>query len=453
MVTLLPGYPVVMRKITDASPVLVWQDFFGGSAHLLKARCGAVQLLVLDAPHLYAREGSPYNAPNGPEWSDNAERFAALAMAAARIGRGELARIEAFPFLPDVIHAHDWHAALVPACLRFHEAADSAPATVLTVHNLAFQGQFDGNVFSRLGLPSAAFTPDGVEYHGQVNYLKAGVLLADAITTVSPTYAEEISTPEGGMGLDAMLRWRGTAVSGIVNGIDVEVWDPETDSALAAHYTASTLDARRANMRAVEAHFGLAASDAPLLCVVSRVTWQKGIDLIVDGLDDIVAMGARLVVLGAGDHGLESALRTAAARHPQHVAVHVGYDEKLSHLMQAGCDAILIPSRFEPCGLTQLYGLSYGCVPIVARVGGLADTVIDANDAAIKAGVATGMHLASVTREGLVAAIAKAVHLYAQPAAWRSLQRAGMKSDVSWNASAAQYADLYASLVATLANR
>jgi starch synthase len=263
---------------------------------------------------------------------------------------------------------------------------------------------------------------------------------------VSPTYAEEIRTPEGGMGLDAMLRWRGPAVSGIVNGIDVEVWDPATDDALTANYDASALEARRANKRAVETHFGLPASDAPLLCVVSRVTWQKGIDLIVDGLDDIVAMGARLVVLGAGDHGLESALRTAAARHPQHVAVHVGYDEKLSHLMQGGCDAILVPSRFEPCGLTQLYGLRYGCVPIVARVGGLADTVIDANDAAIKAGVATGMHLASVTREGLVAAIAKAVHLYAQPAAWRSLQRAGMKSDVSWNASAAQYADLYASL-------
>jgi starch synthase len=436
--TLLPGHPAVLGALQNAREVAAWPAWFGGAARLLAGRHGALELLVLDAPHLYARPGNPYLDPQGLDWPDNAERYAALAFGAARIGWGEVA-----DFVPDLVHAHDWQAALVPAYLHYLGAGKRRPATVLTLHNLAFQGQFKADIWSRLGLPAEAFAMQGLEYHGDVGYLKAGIHFADAITTVSPTYAREIRTLAGGMGLDAMLRWRDAAVSGIVNGIDTEVWNPETDPLLAQRYGAATLDARAANRRAVEQHYGLPPDDSPLLCMVSRLTAQKGIDLVAATLDTIVAQGARLVVLGNGDPALEDALRAGARRHPQRVAVHIGYDEGLSHLLQGGADAILVPSRFEPCGLTQLYGLRYGCVPVVARVGGLADTVIDANDAAVKAGVATGVQFADVSAEGLLEAVRRSVHLFRARDAWRRMQEAGMQADVGWQSSAAEYAALY----------
>lgn len=441
--TLLPGYPAVMAKLEDVELLGDWPGWFGGPARLLGARHGALDLLVLDAPHLYDRPGNPYLDPRGQDWSDNAERFAALSFAAARIGWGDVAA-----FVPAVIHTHDWQAALVPAYLHYLSGR-RRPATVLSLHNLAFQGQFKAAVWSRLGLPSEAFSTQGLEYHGDVGYLKAGIHFADAITTVSPSYAHEIRTLAGGMGLDAMLRWRGTAVSGIVNGIDTEVWNPATDPHLACPYDAASIGMRLRNKRAVELRFGLPADASPLICMVTRLTTQKGIDLVVQALDGIVAAGARLVVLGAGDAALEDALRSAAARHPACVAVHIGYDEAESHLLQGGCDAILVPSRFEPCGLTQLYGLRYGCVPIVTRVGGLADTVIDANDAALKAGVATGVQFSDISAEGVLDAVHRAVALYRRPATWRRLQTAGMAAEVGWQASAGDYAALYRRLSAT----
>ena len=440
--TLLPGYPAVTLALHDAVEVAAWPHWFGGPARLLAVRHETLDLLVLDAPHLYARPGNPYLDATGSDWPDNAERFAALSLAAARVGWGEVA-----DFVPDVIHAHDWQAALVPVYLRHLGAGKPRPATVLTVHNLAFQGQFDAAVAPRLGLPDAAFTTEGLEYFGDLGFLKAGLLLADAVTTVSPTYAREIRTPADGMGMDAILRWRGAtasgAVTGIVNGIDTDVWDPSTDALLASRYDASSLDARVANKRAVEAQFGLPPDDALLVCMITRLTTQKGIDLVIDALDDIVDGGARLVVLGSGDARFETALLDAARRRPDRIAVRIGYDEALSHRMQAGCDAILVPSRFEPCGLTQLHGLRYGCVPVVARVGGLADTVIDANDAAVKAGVATGLQFGDVTVDGVREAVQRAVALFDRPATWRRLQTNGMASDVGWAASATAYAALY----------
>jgi starch synthase len=393
---------------------------------------------VLDAPHLYARSGNPYLDSQGRDWPDNAERYAALAFAAARIAWGE-----APDFVPDLIHVHDWQAALLPAYLHYLGAGKRRPGTVLTLHNLAFQGQFKADIWSRLGLPAEAFAMQGLEYHGGVGYLKAGIHFADAITTVSPTYAREIRTLAGGMGLDAMLRWREAAVSGIVNGIDTEVWDPAADAHLARTYGADDLVARQVNQREVERRFGLPAHDTPLICMITRLTAQKGIDLVAATLDTIVASGARLVVLGTGDAALEDALREGARRHPERVAVKIGYDEGLSHLLQGGSDAILVPSRFEPCGLTQLYGLRYGCVPVVARVGGLADTVIDANDAALKSGVATGVQFSDISAEGLLEAVRKTVALHRQPKVWRRMQRAGMHADVGWQSSAAEYAALY----------
>ena len=369
-------------------------------------------------------------------------RYAALAHAAARIGWGEVPE-----YAPDLLHMHDWQAALVPAYLHYLGAGKRRPATLLTLHNLAFQGQFKAEVWSRLGLPAEAFAMQGLEYHGDIGYLKAGIHFADAITTVSPTYAREIRTLSGGMGLDPMLRWRDSAVSGIVNGIDTEVWNPATDAHLAQRYTADDLSAREPNKREIEKRFGLPASNTPLLCMVSRLTAQKGIDLVAATLDAIVASGARLVILGNGEASLEEALRAGAQRHPERVAVRIGYDEGLSHLLQGGSDAILVPSRFEPCGLTQLYGLRYGCVPVVARVGGLADTVIDANDAALKAGVATGVQFADISAEGLLEAVRKTVQLHSQPDVWQRMQRAGMRAEVGWQTSAAEYAALYRRLV------
>ena len=446
LTTVLPGYPVVMDELNGAGiqpeMILDLPNYFDGDARIFRATVKGVALLVLDAPHLFNRVGNPYSDASGTDWPDNPVRFAALSLAAAMVGWGAVEG-----YAPDVVHAHDWQAAMTPAYLHFLGQGKHRPKTVLTVHNLAFQGQFLADVFPKLGLPPEAFDINGVEYYGGVGYLKAGIQFADAVTTVSPTYAQEICTPQGGMGLDGLLRSRGSAVSGIVNGIDMAIWNPATDEQLTQTFDAKTLALRQANKRAVEQYFNLPHSDAPLFCIVSRLTWQKGIDIVTDGIDALVAEGARLVVLGTGDQALEAALYAAVAIHPNHVGVRIGYDERVSHWMQGGCDAILVPSRFEPCGLTQLYGLRYGCVPVVANVGGLADTVIDANDAAVTAGVATGVQFHRVTQDGFQAAIARTVRLYAQPNVWKAIQQAGMRSDVAWRRSAKQYQALYRGLL------
>ncbi|MBN9074202.1 MAG: glycogen synthase GlgA, partial [Rhizobiales bacterium] len=358
--TLVPGYPAVMRQAADATPVLEYLALQGGPAQVWAARVAGLDLLVLDAPHLFDRIGGPYGDASGIDWPDNWRRFAALSQAGGDIAGGAIDG-----YLPDLVHAHDWQAALTLAYMRFGKAVGTP--SVMTVHNLAFQGQFGAGIFGALGLPGQAMSIDGVEYYGGVGYLKAGLQAAWAITTVSPTYAQEIRSPEFGMGLDGLVNSRAADLHGIVNGIDTAIWNPETDKHLKAQYTARTLKARAANKRALEERFAMSPDDGPLFCVVSRLTWQKGIDVLAEILDGIAAAGARLAILGAGDPALEGALLAGAARHRGRVGVVIGYDEALSHLMQGGSDGILIPSRFEPCGLTQLYGLRYGCVPIVAR--------------------------------------------------------------------------------------
>jgi starch synthase len=282
-----------------------------------------------------------------------------------------------------------------------------------------------------------------------VSFLKAGLTSSDAITTVSPSYANEIMTAEFGMGMEGLLRSRRSAVSGIVNGLDLDIWSPATDKDLKATYTTASLPRRATNKRAIEEAFGLESHDGPLFIVVSRLTWQKGMDVVVETLDHLVQSGARLALLGTGEAAIESQLRAAASRYPGKVGVKIGYDEALSHLMQGGGDAILIPSRFEPCGLTQLYGLAYGCVPIVARTGGLADTVIDANLAAIRQGVATGIQFSPLSPDALREAITRAVSLYTEGKPWKAMQRRGMAADFSWARSGALYASLYQSLLKT----
>ena len=441
MRVLVPGYPAVLRALESREAIRHFGDLFGGPATVQVGTAHGLDLIVLDAPHLFDRPGNPYLGPDGTDWADNWKRFAALGLVAGEIGRGAVPA-----FVPAIVHAHDWQGALAVVYLRF--AGEPRTPSILTIHNLAFQGNFPAGIFAELGLPAAAFAIDGIEYFGGVSYLKGGLQFADAITTVSPTYAEEICTPAGGMGLDGLLRTRRRVLSGIVNGIDIGVWNPETDPSLAATYNASKLALRAANKRELEKRFGLEPGEGMVFTVVSRLTWQKGVDLLGECLDGLVAGGARLVVLGAGDAALEGLLHSAAARHRGRIGVATGYDEHLAHLLQGGADAILIPSRFEPCGLTQFSGLRYGCVPVVSRVGGLADTIIDANDAALGAGVATGLQFLPVETGQLARAIGRATSLYHDQKTWRMMQKRGMKADVSWAKSAARYVDLYKSLVA-----
>lgn len=442
--TLIPGYPAVLRALgKSVRAIHRWDDLLGTPARLLKGKLGEYPLLVLDAPALFQREGGPYADTAGRDWEDNWRRFAALARAAADVAGGGLKGLRF-----DCVHAHDWQTALVPAYLRFAPVSGGRDvASVITIHNMAFQGYFPAEIFPHLGLPRAAWSVDGVESYGGVGSLKAGMQLADAITTVSPTYAGEIRTAEFGMGLEGVVLARANRVHGILNGIDTAEWNPASDPHLAAHYVPGRLAARQRNKRALEQEFELEPGDGPLFVVVSRLTWQKGMDVLVDVLDHLVGIGGRLALLGAGDPVIEAALRAAAARHPGRIGARFGYDEGAAHRLQGGGDAILVPSRFEPCGLTQLYGLAYGCIPVVARTGGLADTVIDANPAALAAGVATGIQMNAVSANALAMAVSRTVALYAEPAAWQRVQKNGMKADFSWGASGAAYAALYRQLL------
>jgi starch synthase len=435
---LLPAYPGVADKLVEGDVVASLADLFGGPATLVAGRAAnGLGVWLLDAPHLFARAGGPYLGPNGRDWPDNHRRFGALSWVGAELATGLVAGWRA-----DVVHAHDWQAALTPVYL--HLAHDPAPPTLLTIHNLAFQGLFPAATLAELRLPRERFTTDGYEYYGQLSFLKAGVLQAEHLSTVSPTYAREILTHESGMGFDGILVQRADRLSGIVNGIDDHEWDPGTDRHLPLPYSARRMKNKAADKAALQQELRLDPQpDAPLFCVVSRLTTQKGLDLLVDALPTLVGQGAQLAVLGAGDAALEAAYRTAAVEHPGRVAVVIGYDEALSHRLQGGADSILVPSRFEPCGLTQLYGLRYGTLPVVARVGGLADTVIDANEAAVRDGVATGFAFAPVTTEALTTAIVRACETYRRPAVWTRMQRRAMTRDVGWDIAAQSYVELY----------
>jgi phosphoglucomutase len=418
-------------------------DLFGGEGRLVHGRTGTgIEVLALAAAHLYDRPGNPYLGPDGRDWPDNHLRFAALSWVGSRIGLGALG-----DFAPDLVHAHDWQSGLTPAYLAF--AGHPRPPTVMTVHNIAFAGLFPAPLLAELRLPRASFTVAGLEYYGQISFLKAGLQYADHLTTVSPTYAREIRTAAQGMGLDGVLRQRAEALSGITNGIDAETWNPASDPQIEATYDARRLKPKALNKRSVQRRFALEPrADAPLFCVISRLTEQKGLDLLLEALPVLLAGGGQLALLGSGDPALEEGFRSAARAHAGRVGAAIGYDEPLSHLMQAGADAIIVPSRFEPCGLTQLYGLRYGTLPIVARVGGLADTVVDANEAALADGVATGFQFAPVSALALGFALERALALYREPARWRKVQRRAMTRKVDWTAPAQAYHRLYRELLA-----
>lgn len=438
---LLPAYRGVLDKVDGIAPAVELRNVLGRTATVWSGTVeNGLRVLLLDAPELFDREGGPYLDSTGVDWADNDIRFATLSLAGALLAAGGLPG-----WRPDVVHVHDWQAAPTLAYLTERPAKVK---TVLTIHNLAFQGCFSADQVAPLDLPAALFSIDGFEYYAGISFLKSGITQADAITTVSPTYAQEILGPNDGMGLDGVLRRCRSRLSGIVNGIDTDVWDPATDPHLSHHYSAADLRGKARGKASLQVELGLDGSvDVPLFGVVSRLSDQKGMDLLLESLAALTAIG-QLAVLGSGDVAIETALATAAAAQPGRVAFVPGYHEGLAHRIQAGADVVVVPSRFEPCGLTQLCGLRYGTLPLVSRVGGLADTVIDANYAALADNVATGFVFSPTSATAFERAIERVGTLWSDQSNWAALRQRAMTRDVTWNGPAAQYVALYRHLLA-----
>jgi starch synthase len=439
---LLPGYPQVIESVQRLHTVCEAGPAFGAlRVRLLRGQMPGTGLpaYVIQAPYLYGREGGPYQNKNGQEWPDNSQRFALLGWLAAHLAAGDADEA----WLPDVMHAHDWHAAM--ACTYMADRASRA-VSVFTIHNLAYQGLFPLQDATLLGLPVRWLSSDALEYHGQLNFLKGGLVFADRVTTVSPSYAREIATPEFGCGLEGVIHARKQAVHGVLNGIDTRVWDPAADTALARRYDAQALAGKAECRRALQRELGFAVTDAaPLLAaIVSRLTSQKGLDLVLGALPELLRAGVQLAVQGTGEPVLEAAFAQAAAANPGQVHLFKGYDEARAHRLIAGADVIAVPSRFEPCGLTQMYGLRYGTVPVVRRVGGLADTVCDATPEALHAGRATGVVFDAATPATLTQALMRALVLRRDHAAdWARLMRQGMAEPLGWDLPARGYNEIY----------
>jgi starch synthase len=436
--TLIPGYPSILALARLHPPLMEFDDLLGEKATLRHLEIDGISLFVLDAPDLYDRPGGPYVDENGYDHHDNWKRFAVLSLAGAEIAAGALPG-----WRPDLVHTHDWQSALTSVYLR---QMGSPVPVVLTIHNLAFQGQYSSDLLPLIGLPPEVYSVDSMEYFGDISYLKGGLMTADHITVVSPTYAREILSPTFGMGLDGVLNTRIDRLQGIVNGIDNEVWDPSTDPYLPFRFDMKTLRNKKNNKALLLERFNLEPGDGPLFSAVTRVTWQKGMDMLAEVADEIFYRGGRLIVLGQGDHAIEDALKATAARFPGKMAVSVGYNEPTAHLIHGGSDSIIQPSRFEPCGLTQLYAMRYGCVPVVSRTGGLSETIIDANDAALSARAATGFQFHPVRPEGLRQALRRATDAYQDKRKWARLQLQAMRADYSWDRSAESYAEVYGRL-------
>jgi starch synthase len=430
-----PGIIDVARLPTPFAPERVRV----GLVHLRGER----RAYVVDHPAFYDRPGNPYAGPDGSDWPDNHRRFGLFSWAAAALARGA-----DHNWQPHILHCHDWHAGFAPAYLAANPPANGPVPTLFTIHNIAYRGVFPRGLFPELALPPEFFSVDGVEFFGDVSFLKAGLFYADRLTTVSPTYAREIQTAAFGGGFDGLLRSRAAVLTGILNGVDPQIWDPRHDANLPRAYGIEDGAAgKQAAKAALQRRFGLAGhQDAPLFGAVSRLTPQKGLDLLLAILPELVAGGAQLALLGSGDLDLERGFAAAAQAHGGGVAVELGYDEALSHLIIGGADVLLVPSRFEPCGLTQLYALRYGTLPLVRRVGGLADTVVDATAVSLAEGTATGFAFDEESPQALLSTIARVAALFRERAIWQQMIRRAMTRDFSWEAAARQYLALYRGL-------
>ena len=443
---LLPGFAPIMADLHNASLLAELTTPWGERIALRQGVLGCLGLsaYVIDAPHFFLRPGTPYEDLQRQPHHDNHRRFALLGWVAAQLACGLDAH-----WPPAVVHSHDWHAALTSAYLAFGPSRGRDVASVYTVHNLAYQGIFPPKNFFDLGLPMAAFSVNGVEFHGQLSFMKAGLYYADHITTVSPTYAKEIQTPAQGCGLEGLLRARATNLSGILNAVDETVWNPAHDPAIAQGFDAHQMAGKARCKVALQQELGLTVqTEAPLFGIVSRLTEQKGLHLVLAALDGLRERGGQLVLLGTGEAGLEAAFRAYAQSHPQAVAVHLGYDEAVAHRIFAATDVTLVPSRFEPCGLTQMYGLKYGSLPLVHAVGGLADTVVDCSYEDTSAGTANGFVFTEFNAAALARAMRRAFALYARPAEWQAVRQRAMQQPLGWDTAAAQYVALYQHLVA-----
>ena len=444
---LVPAYPALLAAFPKAPMVAAIPAMDGlryGAAVRLAHTADGMPLYLLECHAYFNRQGHPYLGPEGNDWLDNAWRFGLLSRVAALLASNQTP----LDWSPDILHCHDWQTALAPAYLRYRYP-QSQVRSVMTVHNLAFQGLFGRDLLAPLGLPDHAWTIDGIEYHGYLSFLKAGLEHADTITTVSPSYAREIQTAEGGAGLDGLLRHRQHVLHGIINGIDTDQWNPATDEYLTGdyvHYDLKHLAKKAKNTAALRHEMGLEARpDLPLIGIVSRFTQQKGLDLVPPLAEALAALPVQLAVLGSGDRGLEAAFRSLAANWPGQFAVRIGFDEALSHRIEAGADLFLMPSRFEPCGLNQMYSLHYATLPIVRATGGLNDTVVDASDAER----GDGFVFTESSSTAVLTAIERAVATWHDKPRFKALQRRAVSADFSWQQPAAAYLDLYQKLIST----
>ncbi len=440
----LPAYRGTLERLVAPRRVVEffvrWQRFtlFEGTLP-----GGSMKIWLLDCPELYARDGDPYGDGYGSAWSDNPWRFGCFGEACARLACDDFG----IGWRADLVHCNDWQTGLIPAWLSLRP---NRPRTLFTIHNLAYQGCFSRDAFTALGLPEELWSLHGVEYHGNFSFMKAGLALSDQLTTVSPSYAEEITTPAFGEGFDGLLRHRRGVLRGILNGIDDVIWDPSKDPHLPRRYRFISLGrGKRTAKRQLQHEFGLAPDDAtPLVGVVGRLAHQKGMDLVLEAAWHFLHVPTQLVLLASGDKQLENGFDHLARHFPGRVGVRFAHDERLAHLIEAGADIFLMPSRYEPCGLNQMYSQRYGTIPVVRSVGGLRDTVVDATPQTIADGTATGVRFDHADSGGVLHGVERAIELYRDNATWRSLQGNGMRRDFSWQSAAKEYVNLYEGMLA-----
>jgi starch synthase len=437
---MIPGYPQALDVALQKRVVAEFPNLMEESGCRLVAGImpdSGIPVLLLDAPRLFKRSSGLYQDGNGCDWQDNHRRFAVFCHAAAQVATGKIAG-----WRPDVVHANDWHTGLLPALL--YRAGGQRPGTVFTIHNLAFQGNFPLQVLSELGLPPEAATADGIEFYSQLSFMKSGIRYADRLTTVSPTYAREILTPEHGCGLEGLLRTRAGDLTGILNGVDYDIWCPSKDAELAHRYTADDPAGKKACKAALQQELGLPQTpDVPLMIFINRLTHQKMADVVLEGLPAALASGAQVVIHGEGERRFESGFQEMAAQFPGQMVTRIGYSESLAHRLNAAADISLTPSRFEPCGLTTMYAMRYGAMPLTRPVGGLADTVQDAGETHADEAEGTGFVFDEANARELASCMRRAMDWYRREHAWRPLQRRAMKRDFGWERSAQRYLALY----------
>ncbi len=440
----MPAYQEILKKAKQIKYItdLALPDS-NMTVRLLETRLPGtrVKVWLIDYPPYFDRPGNPYLDITGQPWNDNAERFALFARAIVAITSDR----SGLSWQPDLVHCNDWQTGLVPALLSLKA---NRPATVFTIHNFAYQGLFPKEMMNILRLPWSFWSPDALEYYGELSFIKGGLCFADHITTVSPTYAKEIQRPEQGFNLAGLMRHRKADLTGILNGIDNRIWNPGTDKYLVNRFNWKCISEKQRNKTLLQKQCKLSISpDTPMIAMICRLVEQKGVDLVIKILPALLKKNVQVIVLGNGDPGFELKLTALARKHPDKLYVQIGYTEELAHIIEASADMFLMPSHYEPCGLNQLYSLRYGTVPIVRAVGGLADTVVDTNEETIASGTATGISFTQNNTETLLEAIDRALKLFKDPDIWKQLMSAGMRQDFSWKISAKQYLTLYNDLL------